>query len=203
MMDIVSSIATNEIPTTSQPHNTTGVRLRSKVPQSKILDKLKNFAAGGCPINRKIPTKMSRESFIITCQAFKKIADHDRNNKNKYAISTPQGFRTNNRRVCVDCEIGIAVAAEKPFEAPFHITFIELTDLKERPLFKDKPEPEKKSNIKAKPRERGIKLTKKDVIRIRKMHKEGYTVPGLCEIFPVTTSTMYRVVNYESWRNVK
>lgn len=201
MDEVISSIAVNEIPTASAPHDMSGVRLRSKIPQIEVLKKLKKFAAGGCPINKKTPTRMSRESFIASCKILRAIADKDKHSKNKYVVSTLQGFRPNNRQVCLACKRGEAIEAGESFDPPLHITFIELTDLGGRPMFKDQPPPKEK--IKKKPKTKGKKLTKKDVARIRKMHKEGYSVPGLCELFPVTASTMYRVINGESWRGVK
>jgi len=203
MIEIISHIATNEIPSPGIAGHMAGAKLRDKVSQTINLEKLRNAAASGCPVNKKTPTSMSKESFIKSCNVYRGVAEKDRGRKNKFAISTLTGFKSSNKRVCLNCEIGEKVAAGKEFDPPLGITFEDLEDVVDRPVVRLAVKPKKVRITKPKPTTKGVKLTKQDVIRIRKMHDEGYSVPGLCEIFPITTSTMYRVVNRESWRNVE
>ena len=200
-VETVSHIDIRAIPSQGLAGHMSGAKLRNKITQVANLDKLRMVAASGCPVNRKTPTKMSKESFIQACHKYRKVAENDRNHKSKFSTITLTGFKPNNRRMCVDCETGEKVKNGEPFEPPAGLTFIDLEDIAMRA--KVKPRPKKKRITKTKPTIQGKKLTREDVIRIRKMHAEGYSVPGLCELFPVTTSTMYRVVNNESWRVVK
>ena len=202
-VETVSHIDASAVPSPGLAGHMSGAQLRNKVTQVANLDKLKTVAASGCPVNRKTPTKMSKAAFIRACNKYRGVAENDRNHKNKFSTITLTGFKTNNRRMCVNCRAGEKIAKEEKFTPPDGITFVDLEDITVRTPVKLKVKSKKKLVTKAKPKARGIKLTQKDVIRIRKMHAEGYTVPGLCAIFPVTPSTMYRVVNKESWRDVE
>ena len=201
MKEVISHIEVGAVPCPGLSGHMSGAQLRGKVSQIVSLEKLRTVATSGCPVNKKVPTKMSEKAFVRTCNHYRELAEKDRNHKNKFVISTLTGFKSSNRRMCVDCKTGEKVKNEKPFKPPAGITFINLDDIVVRLEVRLKPK--KKEVTKIKSKRKKIRLTKEDVVLIRKMHKEGYSVPSLCRLFPVTPSTMYRVVNNESWRSVK
>lgn len=203
MSKLLGGINKDSVPTVGTAGHVSGKNLRSKVPGEVLLKNLKNAVTSHCPVNKNIDTMMTKRAFIATCKAIKRLAEKDRGRKNKNSITTMTGFRSSNKRNCLNCERGRLIAKNKPFRPPKGVKFEELEDIEGRVSVDRKIKKRGKRKLsERKAKKRGIKLTKQDVIRIRKMYEEGYSVPGLCEIFPVTTSTMYRVVNRESWKNV-
>lgn len=91
---------------------------------------------------------------------------------------------------CEYCEIGEAIKNDEDFLEPEDVTFIFLNnDITKRKLVKIK----KKCIIKD-----------KDVLRIRKMYDEGYTLSGIHTIFPkISLSTVRRIAKRETWEHVK
>lgn len=95
-------------------------------------EKFKLMKSRGCPVNKKIPTKMTRDAFVRMCTAFQKMAgiikenNPNKDQKGKAVRSTAHGFRTNNQKVCTDCEIGEAVRNKQNFKPPINLTFVKL-----------------------------------------------------------------------------
>lgn len=129
MIEVITHIDVCDVPCPGTAGHVSGSEMRGKTSQKIYLEKLKNLAASGCPVNKKIPTKMTRKSFIEACNHHRTLAETDRNRNNKFAIITMTGFKSNNKRMCVNCERGERIKSGEPFEPPFNVTFIELNNI--------------------------------------------------------------------------
>ncbi|RLI66352.1 MAG: hypothetical protein DRO67_01210 [Candidatus Asgardarchaeum californiense] len=204
-----------------------GVRVKG-TSQVSDLDKLRTLLRSICPVNKNIPTKMSKNSFIRACLKFRKLAEKDKNRKDKHSVTTPTGFRSSNKNSCLDCVRGNKIENGKDFEPPVNMTFIELSDIVDVERVAIKRRKNKKrakweagnkiskikkpvqkpvntpSNTSKERKKICIKLTKEDVLAIRRLYDSGYRLIDICEKFPkVTKSTIHRAARRESWKNIK
>jgi len=119
----------------------------------------------GCPVNRKMPVRMSRASFRAVCLKFQ---DHagitSRKQGGKVLRMAKNGFRSNSKHICPTCATGKAVRNNKPFEAPCE--YITFADIQPVGVYK---------NPKAPRRQASQKLNEEQAKRIRRMHQEGYS----------------------------
>lgn len=51
-------------------------------------------------------------------------------------------------------------------------------------------------------REQTVALTKKDVLEIRKLYKEGTTVRHIAEQFGAARNNIYLIINRKTWQNI-
>jgi len=170
---------------------TVGHMLNSKAI-SHITDneKQKLRSIHGCPVNRRIPAKMSRSCFRNMCLTFQSHAGINSNKQNgKNTRMTLRGFKSNNTLVCVGCIIGESVRNNKEYEAPPELTFVDITP----PVIPPHP----------KARKGRVKLTKGEVQHIRKLHQEGVKISRLMELYSkMSRAAISNVVNRITWKNI-
>lgn len=77
----------------------------------------------GCPVNRKIKTKMLEVSFTKMCLLYQDRAGVGEEETCGKAVSTATGFISSNYYVCGPCEIGRSVKAGERFSPPFNLSF--------------------------------------------------------------------------------
>jgi len=83
--------------------------------------------ARGCPVNRRIPTKMSKESFEKMCLS------HYRRNKGGSTTSMSEtGFTSKQGGLCMTCPVGQAIEEGSPYILPVGLELIDL--LKQIPI---------------------------------------------------------------------
>lgn len=82
----------------------------------------------GCPVNKNVPTKMTRRSFKRACATFRAEAIHCSAGKgvykNRHSQLTGGGFINTHHRKCCECLIGEAIEKGAPYEAPPNIEFV-------------------------------------------------------------------------------
>jgi len=145
----------------------------------------------GCPVNKNIPTRMSRASFRKACLKFQEHAGllKGKNKQNgKHVRMTTHGFRSNNKQVCTECSTGYLVRRNEKFEPPAKVEFVQIPLLvPKHPLS----------------REGSRKLTETDVLKIRHLHQEGYAIVELQELWPtVGCSCISDIVNGKTWKHI-
>jgi hypothetical protein len=90
------------------------------------INKLKLIETRGCPVNRKTPTVMTKNSFINLCLKYQRRA-----NNSVGDVSIRGGhFSYNNRGICAACAIGKKIENNEEFTPPVGITFKNLKDFK-------------------------------------------------------------------------
>ncbi len=149
----------------------------------------------GCPINRRMPVRMSRASFVRACLQFQKLAGiTSRRDTDKTSTSrmTKHGFRTNNKHICPECMAGRLIRNHKPFDAPNDK--VEFVDLQPVGI---------KKNSKALKRQATQKLSEAEVKRIRAMHQDGYSIVAIMQRFTqVSRTTISNIVNRVTWKHI-
>lgn len=106
-----------------------GVRIKNQSTK-KILDIVRESASKhqGCPINKNIPTKVTRKSFKRSCRKFKseslKCSKGNGGRKYKHSQLTGSGFINIHHRTCIACDVGKAIEEGTPYEAPPNIEFV-------------------------------------------------------------------------------
>ena len=100
------------IPTVGDAGHMVSAVGKRKVGSTQVsdLEKLKRITDSECPVNRNIPTKMLESSFRQACLKFSGIAEKDKDKKTKGVITTPTGFKSSNKRTCLDCKRGKLIA---------------------------------------------------------------------------------------------
>jgi len=91
---------------------------------SKEIENLKRQHVKGCPVNRRIITRITRRSFRRMCLKFQKRAGIFEENQVTGSSSTKYGWVTNNISICSECKIGINVRAGKRYSTPYNILFV-------------------------------------------------------------------------------
>jgi hypothetical protein len=182
----------SEIPKTGTAGHTT----RFGTTTATALEKIKLQSIRGCPVNRNIPARMSRSCFRKACLRFQELAgivsrENTAKKNNKYARITTSGFASNNKRVCLNCKIGKAVRNNKPFGAPPKLEFVNLVPV------------EQKVNKYTPKIQATKKLNTKDVLKIREMHQDGFSIVSIQMKFSkVSVTTISNVVNRVTWKNI-
>jgi hypothetical protein len=97
---------------------------------TREIENLKKLCLGGCPVNNKTPTKMTRKSFRSMCVKLQdKAGVFDDEKKINGSGSTKLGWQTNNISSCSDCRIGKHVHQGKRYGTPIGITFVKMKTL--------------------------------------------------------------------------
>ena len=179
--------------------------------QESDLEKIKRILNSVCPVNKNVPTKMLKSSFISSCLKFREIANKDKGRKNKASVTTPSGFKSSNKGTCIECKRGDKIAKGLPFEPPVNMTFAELIDipgrkevvvkLKKKRKRKWVAKPKKVKKPKPPPKVRGLSVP--DVIKIRKLYDAGEKLMNICKLFPkVGREAVSRAANRKTFKDI-
>lgn len=146
---------------------------------------------GGCPVNKGVPTRMSRATFRSACLKFQEYAGITSDKQmGKEVRITYGGFKSNNKAICIGCACGNHIRGNRTFIPPSrNVTFIEF----ERPVVPSHPMD----------RESKRKVSTNDVHRIRALYQEGVSIAALLEMYPLLQRTaMSNIVNRVTWKNI-
>jgi hypothetical protein len=100
-------------------------------------ERMSLYRLRGCPINKRIRTKMLKETFVKICMKKQKKANMLDTDKTYTATSVNGAhFAYNNASICGQCVIAEQIRNEEEFEPPVGITFIELKDYIKKPELK-------------------------------------------------------------------
>jgi len=128
----------------------------------------------GCPINKKIFTKMSRASFVRMCKAYKERSDK----------KTSKGINIHGLLICQHCLIGKNIEKGKKYNPPNNIEFIDLNnDGKIRKITKSK-------------------LDERKVLLIRKAHNDGKTLTAIALKYRLSIKVIDDIINRETWKHI-
>ncbi len=135
----------------------------------------------GCPVNRRVKTTLTRDTFKRMCLAHQKKADVGGETKNHKCINTADGFKSNNWHVCSDCVTGEMIReGTKEFPPPENLTFIKGDghQVKEKPPGEGIKKIKKVKRVKKvkKPNKRNQKLSDEMVKKIKQMFADGLSV---------------------------
>ena len=97
----------------------------------KEVKRLKESNVRGCPVNRRLKTRLLRKVFIQMCLKFQKQAGVFNNKSVKGASSTPTGWKTNNVIMCNKCKKGKAIREKRSWKPPAGVTLISKKELYE------------------------------------------------------------------------
>ena len=175
------------VPTVGTSGHVISIKVKGQ-SQVSDLEKLRKLLNTVCPVNKNVPTKMLKSSFVKTCLQFRKIAEKDKGRKNKFTVTTSTGFKSSNRGSCLKCKRGEKIAKGLPFTPPTNMVFEELEDIPGRKqlVFKVKKKikykPKAKPKPKLPPKLKG--LSEEDVITIRKLYDTGSKLSVIHKRFP-------------------
>ena len=92
---------------------------RDGINTSEMRKRLLN--ACGCPINNRLPTKLSQESFISMC-----LIHRGRIHGRQKTDRSAKGTIHDNTYICGECDIGYKIESGLEFDPPEGITFDDL-----------------------------------------------------------------------------
>lgn len=176
----------------------------------------KMMSLRGCPVNRKIKTKMTRDAFKRACLIHQENAgignssEEELEGGNK-GIITLDGFKTNNWYMCAMCNTGEQIReGNNTFKPPINLTFIK------GPVPTTKRKKRKKHSKHTKNRRRRTgrdgsaiiprkKVTDDQVMEIKKMLANGVSVTQIhADIGGVICKTsIYNIRKGSCWAHVK
>lgn len=179
-----------QVPTVGTAGHTIGSSATTVTNHEKIMmQKLR-----GCPINRKMPVRMSRASFVKACLKFQELAGIIPRRKSKKIKTrmTSNGFKSNNRHICPECSAGCLIRNNKPFVPPDEK--VEFVDLRPKGTAKKNKAPHRQTTQ---------KLSVPEVIQIRQMHQDGCSITAMLKVFTqVGRATISNVVNRVTWKHI-
>ena len=123
-----------------------------------ILRKMR-IKATGCPINKNIPTWMSKNAFIKACEAFQSIAEKYKSTQRRYLVC--------NTEFCLNCKIPDKIKRGERFDPPRNMQFAKVG----KTILKRKGQ-------------RGQLLDIKVVHKIRSMHRKRKSLEEIRITFP-------------------
>lgn len=189
----------SQVPVAGLSGHVIGSKVRTTIEPE---EKEKIMTIRGCPVNQRIPTKMSVDSFRSTCKIHQKNANVGGELKDRGKMSM-SGFRSNNWYVCSACTIRDAINKGAEFKPPFGVTF---TDLTGGELTRKLPA-EARRKRKAKKERRKVthqKITEEQLREIKLLLSGGMSVANIyLKIDKILSlKAIYNIKNGTSWSHL-